>query len=231
MLKINPEEFKDWNERMITKYDPDAFHHHSNPFIRFVEKRRVKTIFNMMTIQPEDSVLEVGCGAGNVIERASSGKLFGVDLSTSILRKAKRQINRNILLFQGDAQNLPCKNQGFQHVICSEVLEHVLDPLSVLSEISRILTPRGVAILSIPNESWINGIKRILIRLRIFNLFMDRQGGYQQMPERMDEEWHLHSFRLGEWLNMVTRFFRVTRLKRVPFTWLPLRYVIRLQKQ
>ena len=38
----------------------------------------------------EDFVLEIGCGAGNVIEMASSGILFGMDISSYILKKARK---------------------------------------------------------------------------------------------------------------------------------------------
>jgi ubiquinone/menaquinone biosynthesis C-methylase UbiE len=230
MPKIKPAEFKDWNERMIAKYDPDAFHHHSNPLIRLVERKRVKTIFKLMDVRDADFILEIGCGAGNVIEKASRGRLFGIDLSSSILRKAKKQLNQNVNLFQGDAQNLPCKNKVFQRVICSEVLEHLLEPSVALSEMKRVLATRGVAIISIPNETLINRIKGILIRLGIFRWFMDRQGRYAQ-PEKMDEEWHLHTFQLEEWLKMFGEFFEVTRFKSIPFRLLPIRYVILLEKR
>jgi ubiquinone/menaquinone biosynthesis C-methylase UbiE len=216
---------------MIQKYDPDAFHHHSNPLIRFVENKRVKTILKLMDAENLDFVLEVGCGAGNVIERAPHGRLFGVDLSYSILRKARTQLKQGVHLIQGDAQNLPYKDHIFQRVICSEVLEHLLDPSLALYEISRVLTGKGTAVISVPNELLINRIKRILLRLRIFHWFMDRRGGYHQMAERMDEDWHLHSFQLEGWLKMSRGLFKVARLKRIPFIWLPLRYVILLEKQ
>jgi ubiquinone/menaquinone biosynthesis C-methylase UbiE len=230
MLKIKPDEFKEWNEKMIAKYDPDAFHHHSNSLIRFVESRRVKVIFKLLDLRADDAVLEVGCGAGNVIERASFGRLFGVDLSTSILIKAKRHLGRRIHLFKGDAQSLPCKDESFQHVICSEVLEHLLDPSIAMSEMERVLKPGGSAVISIPNELWINRIKRVLIRLRVFQWFVNRQGNYHEMPERMDEEWHLHSLSLEGWLNMFKKLFKIARFKSIPFRWLPLRYVILLKK-
>ena len=69
MTRIRADEFKEWNERMVKKYDPDAFHHHSNPLIRFIERRRVRAIVKLMDIHKETSVLEIGCGAGNVIEK------------------------------------------------------------------------------------------------------------------------------------------------------------------
>lgn len=230
MKMIEPNEFREWNEGMIKKYDPDSFHHHSNLIIRFIEKKRVKIIINLLTIHKEDRLLEIGCGAGNVIEKAPRGKLYGVDISSYILNKAKQRQHKNVFLFQGDAQNLPCKDQIFSNIICSEVLEHVLNPLDALHEMSRILKTNGVAIISIPNESLINCLKRILVRMRIFRWFLNRRGEYQQMPQRMNDEWHLHSLKLEQWLDLFGRSFEVAQVRKVPFFWLPLRYVIRIEK-
>jgi len=228
--RIKSEEFKEWNERMVMKYDPDAFHHHANPFVRFTEKERVKAIFKLMDASPEDRVLEIGCGAGNILEKAPPGKLFGVDISIFILTKARRKLNKKAWLFQADAQTLPFKDQTFTRIICSEVLEHLLDPMIALNEAARILGNQGIIVISVPNETMINRLKSILIRLGIFKWLFQRKGDYQEMPERMEDEWHLHSFRLEAWLDLFKKLFRVTRMKKIPFFWLPLRYVVRLEK-
>ncbi len=229
--RVKPEEFRNWNERMLKKYDPDSFHHHSNPLVRFVEQKRVRAIFEFMDIQPQDCILEIGCGAGNVLEKAPTGRLFGVDISFSILMKAKRKLIRTGFLFQGNAQNLPCKNHLFKYVICSEVLEHLLEPTRALEEMARVLKSQGSAIITIPNELWINRIKRFLLKLKMFHFFVNRRGDYQQMPERMDDEWHLHSFHLDGWLQIFKKFFKVNSRKSIPFWWLPLRFVIRLERE
>jgi ubiquinone/menaquinone biosynthesis C-methylase UbiE len=228
--RIRPEQFKEWNERMVKKYDPDSFHHHPCRFVRFIERKRVKAIFELININKDDRIIEIGCGAGNVIENVTTGKLFGMDISTFILSKAKRRLNEKAHLFQADAQYLPCKDQVFMQVICSEVLEHLLNPSSALDEIARILGKQGVAIISIPNESMINRIKSFLMRIGIFKWLLQKNGDYQEMPEKMEDEWHLHNYSLEEWLNLFEKSFKVTRLKRIPFVWLPLRYVVRLQK-
>jgi len=228
--RIRPEQFKEWNERMVKKYDPDSFHHHPCRFVRFIERKRVKAIFELININKDDRIIEIGCGAGNVIENVTTGKLFGMDISTFILSKAKRRLNEKAHLFQADAQYLPCKDKVFMQVICSEVLEHLLNPSSALDEIARILGKQGVAIISIPNESMINRTKSFLMRIGIFKWLLQKNGDYQEMPERMEDEWHLHAFGLQEWVNLFEKFFSVTRVKKIPFSFLPLRYVVRLEK-
>ena len=229
--RVKPEEFKEWNEEMVRKYDPDAFHHHPNPIVRFIENKRVKTILKLIAVHYKDGgLLEVGCGAGNILEKGPRGNLFGVDISAFILAKARQKLNKQANLFQADAQNLPFKDRVFKQVICSEVLEHLLDPSASLQEIARILKQQGFAVVSVPNELWINRVKRVLIRLGIFDWLLQRGGEYGKMPERMEDEWHLHSFSLDNWLILFNKFFKVTRLRRIPFFWLPLRYVIQLEK-
>jgi len=227
---VKTEEFKDWNERMVRKFDPDAFHHHPNPFIRLIEGRRVRLIIKLLNSREGDLVLEVGCGAGNILEAISKGKRFGLDLSEFILNKAKDKLKSDVNLLRADAQNLPFKEGMFSRIVCSEVLEHIMDPSAALREIAKALHPEGIAVLSVPNELWINRIKQILVRLRLFRWFLNRSGDYRQMPERMDDEWHLRSLSLEEWKLLFEKFFEVTRVKRVAFLWIPIRYVLQLQK-
>ncbi len=50
----------------------------------------------------------------------------------------------------GDARRLPFADGSFEAVLCSQVLEHVNQPETVLQEISRVLKPGGTGILSVP---------------------------------------------------------------------------------
>jgi hypothetical protein len=76
----------------------------------------------------------------------------------------------------------------------------------------------------------INRIKSFLMRIGIFKWLLQKNGDYQEMPERMEDKWHLHAFGLQEWVNLFEKFFSVTRVKKIPFSFLPLRYVVRLEK-
>ncbi len=230
--RIRSEEFRSWNDEMIRKYDPDAFHHHSSSIVRFIESKRVKAILELMDENyKEDRIIEVGCGAANILEKVPTGNLFGIDISALLLLKAKERLRGNAFLIQSDAQSLPYKGQTFKQVICSEVLEHLLDPSAALNEMARVLSTEGVAVVSLPNESMINRIKSILKWLGLFKWLFQRKGSYSKMPENMQDEWHLQTFTWKEWLNLFKKFFRVTRVRKIPFFWIPLRYVVRLEKR
>jgi SAM-dependent methyltransferase len=49
-----------------------------------------------------------------------------------------------------DANSLPFKDSSFSSVLCTELLEHVLRPDMVVSEIYRVLFPGGILVLTVP---------------------------------------------------------------------------------
>lgn len=66
-----------------------------------------------------------------------------------------RTLSVDIRLFPGvkilaDASSLPFKDSSFSSVLCTELLEHVLRPDMVVSEIHRVLFPGGRLILTVP---------------------------------------------------------------------------------
>ena len=60
-------EVKTWNDEMVARYDLDRFHAHPSPFVRFVESRRVASIFDLLAPQAAHRVLEVGCFIASLI--------------------------------------------------------------------------------------------------------------------------------------------------------------------
>lgn len=49
-----------------------------------------------------------------------------------------------------DIINIPVKNEVYDAVLCTEVLEHIPNPIAAIGEFSRILKPRGKLILTAP---------------------------------------------------------------------------------
>jgi len=222
-------EFKSWNDAMVEKYDVEQFHDHPSPLIRYIERKRVRRILALLAARPEHRVLEVGCGAGNILAQIPGARRCGIDLAESLLAKAARRLAKRGTLVQGDAEHLPFRDRAWQRVYCSEVLEHIPSPGTALAEMRRVLADGGVAVVSVPNERLINTLKAMLRASGLYRVLVGARSADYQMPERMDDEWHLHVFDLAGLLAMIPQGLRVTRIEGVPFRWLPLRYVVRCE--
>jgi len=222
-------EFKSWNDARVEKYDVEQFHDHPSPLIRYIERKRVRRILALLGVCPGDRVLEIGCGAGNILAQIPSMRRCGIDLAETLLAKAARRLAKQGTLVQGDAEHLPFRDHAWQRVYCSEVLEHIPSPGAALAEMRRLVADGGVAVVSVPNERLINTLKAMLRASGLDRLLLRGRSGDYQMPERMDDEWHLHIFDLAGLLAMIPPGLRVTGIEGIPFRWLPLRYVVRCQ--
>ena len=222
-------EFKSWNDAMVEKYDVEQFHNHPSPLVRYVERKRVRRILALLAPRFDDRVLEIGCGAGNILAQVPTKRRFGMDLAESLLAKAARRLERHGALVQGDAEHLPFRDRAWERVYCSEVLEHLPSPAAALAEMQRIVARGGVAVVSVPNEGLINGLKAMLRKSGLYRVLLHARASDYQMPERMDDEWHLHAFDLAGLLALIPPGLRVTRIEGIPFRWLPLRYVVRCE--
>jgi SAM-dependent methyltransferase len=220
-------EFTAWNEAMVQRFDPDAYHTRSPLPIRAVERLRVRAIAQMLDAGPHSRVLEVGCGGGNVLERVA-GRRVGIDLSPFILGKARRRLGPSALLARGDAMALPFADGVFDRVFCSEVLEHVLEPEAVVREMRRVLAPGGHAVVSVPNEALINRVKGLVWKMPLGRRLLGGSDDGYQVSQKMDDEWHLHEFDRARLERAVAGQFTVDKVVGIPMRVMPLRLVARL---
>lgn len=95
----------------------------------------------------EDSILDVGCGAG-FLSNALAKEGFpvtGVDLSSESLRVAARHDETGKARYlEADATKLPFADGQFSIVTAMDFLEHVENPAAVIAEIARVLRPGGL---------------------------------------------------------------------------------------
>lgn len=96
-------------------------------------------------------ICDIGCGDGSLLELLKDkGGLYGVDISRPQIKIARK---KGIKAFYCniDDSKLPFKNDYFDVVISSEVIEHVLVPDKLLQEAKRVLKKGGIFILTTPN--------------------------------------------------------------------------------
>lgn len=92
---------------------------------------------------PVESVVEIGCGEGGVIN-ALDGALpasgyVGYEVSPAAIEAARRREYRSPVTFDVfDGEHVPREDGAFDVAILSHVLEHVADPRSLLSEAARV---------------------------------------------------------------------------------------------
>lgn len=101
-------------------------------------------------------ILDVGCHGGTftqvVLKRIGTKQIYGVDISHSAIEYIQKRIPYGH--FQvASAEQLPFKTGTFDAVFCLEVLEHVDNPVRVVSEIRRVLKKGGYGVVLVPSES------------------------------------------------------------------------------
>lgn len=96
--------------------------------------------------------LDVGCATGffiNGIRKHSNWEVYGTDFGESAVRFAHEKLGLNVV--QGDLADAAFPDAFFDYVHVNNVLEHVLNPVSLLKECRRIIKPDGIFFLSVPN--------------------------------------------------------------------------------
>ncbi len=101
-----------------------------------------------MTIKSGDRVLEVGVGTGiNASLYPRGCHVTGIDLSTSMLDKARERVARlgldHIRLIEMDAADLKFPDESFDVVFACYLMTVVPDPVRVAAEMRRVCRPGG----------------------------------------------------------------------------------------
>src|ERR1044071_6175414 len=105
-----------------------------------------------MAIKPGDRVLEVGVGTGiNTSLYPSQCSVTGIDLSSSMLEKARERVRReglrHVRLQEMDAAPLIFGDDTFDVVYAPYLVSVVPDPVQVVKEMRRVCKPGGKIVI------------------------------------------------------------------------------------
>lgn len=99
-------------------------------------------------------LLDAGCGTGwfsaEAVKRGA--RVTSLDLGEKLLEQvAKKCTSKRVV---GSVLALPFKDNSFDILISSEVIEHTTDPVKAIQEFYRVLKPKGTLVVSTPNSFW-----------------------------------------------------------------------------
>ena len=116
-----------------------------------------KTAVELSEVWEPGKILDVGCGNCRNLLPFSKFDCYGVDFSENMIKEAEKFVskkNMKVTLKVGDVTKIPFKDESFDLIIVSEVLEHLENDAKGISEVYRILRPSGLAFFSVPHANY-----------------------------------------------------------------------------
>jgi O-antigen biosynthesis protein len=102
-------------------------------------------------------VLDAACGTGYgsyILATHGALEVTGVDLDSETVAFASERYRHARLTYrQADVTQLPFADASVELVTCFETIEHVPDAAKALAELTRVLAPQGILLISTPNRT------------------------------------------------------------------------------
>jgi len=137
------------------------------------DEESLSLLVDVIGAGPEDRVLDVACGPGQVVFAFASvvRQATGIDIDPAMIERARRiQAEKNISNAAwrvGDGHTLPFEDASFSIITCRYSIHHFIKPEKVVEEMARICTPNGrlalVDIITTPDKAMVfNEMERLL---------------------------------------------------------------------
>jgi demethylmenaquinone methyltransferase/2-methoxy-6-polyprenyl-1,4-benzoquinol methylase len=113
------------------------------------EREKVDAFVRSWRIRPGDRVLEPGCGSGRLTEilaaqTGPAGQVLAFDASPRLMRLARaRKLPPHVTLCTVQAEALELSPESFDHVVCFNVLPHLVPLESVVCRLAASLRTGG----------------------------------------------------------------------------------------
>jgi ubiquinone/menaquinone biosynthesis C-methylase UbiE len=102
------------------------------------------------------NVLEIGCGTGELLASLNPSRGYGVDVSSEMVKVAKRKYSGNINLNFSTVYPSTIKHQplDFDYIFMSDVVEHLENPENTFGRISKLMDKKSKLIVTMANPIW-----------------------------------------------------------------------------
>jgi len=117
--------------------------------------RALKAVMgSILPDKPDFRLLDIGCGAGNMIHHLSHyGQVKGLEIDARPVKVA-HQRGYDVDLFDA-TEPMPFDDNSFDAVTALDVIEHNEDDLAILADSHRILKPGGHIVITVPAFMWL----------------------------------------------------------------------------
>lgn len=156
-----------------------------NPVARYVIDQLLNTVADFAHAVEPQSILEVGCGEGNITRlllQRTPARVHATDISQTLVDEAQSTIgdSERARFSQLDVYSLDAEQLSSDLVVCCEVLEHLVDPAEGLRRLAR--AAKSHAVLSVPREPHFRLLN--FLRGQHFSQFGNAPGHVQHWSSR-----------------------------------------------
>ena len=123
-------------------------------YLHPVRRAAVDSSVFFLSAQPDGRLLEVGCGSGQKLKKMQElgWEVEGIDFDRAAVNNAR---SKGLKVCIGTLESQSYPNDYFDAVTMNHLIEHVYDPLKLVSDCYRILKPGGRLVAMTPNaKSW-----------------------------------------------------------------------------
>jgi ubiquinone/menaquinone biosynthesis C-methylase UbiE len=116
------------------------------------DERRLRE-YILHELPPSKTILDVGCGSAWLAKHFQKSPVFVCSLDATIINTSKALEKypwADHVAVVADAFHLPFKNNSFDAVVATEIIEHVTDPAAFVKELMRVVRPGGTLLITTP---------------------------------------------------------------------------------
>ena len=116
-------------------------------------------------------VLDAGCGDGFFSSQLTCfdeiKDITGIDISEKAIERALERYPKNPFR-QASLNKIPFENASFDSIVMVEVIEHLVDIDGTLEDLSRVLKPGGLLLITTTDFNW---LKAVIIAMFYFEKY------------------------------------------------------------
>ena len=161
---------------MTQTWDPEAYARHG----AFVH-RLAREVVEWLAARPGESILDLGCGDGQLTARLGAGgvEIRGVDASADMVAVAR---TKGIAADQASAETLPYGDAEFDAVFSNAALHWIRGQDAMMAEVHRVLKPDGRFVAEMGGHGNIAAIRVAFMAVLERHGFGDAEEGVNYYP-------------------------------------------------